>query len=63
MPPQTPIEGFKPEVREEFEQYLNTLNKARMLLMNATRWALYLRPLFDPDQKIVKPDKHEKSRF
>ncbi len=29
--------------------------------MNATRRALYLRFLSDPDQKIVKPDKHEKS--
>ena len=31
--------------------------------MNATRRALYLRFLSNQDQKIVKPDKHEKSRF
>ncbi len=50
-------------MREAFEQYLNTLHKAGKLLMNATRQALYLRFLFDPDQKIVKPDKHKKSRL
>ncbi len=63
MPRQTPIEIFKLEVEEAFEQYLNTLHKAGKLLINATRRALYLRFLFDPDQKIVKPDKYEKSRF
>ncbi len=63
MPPQTPIEAFKPKVREAFEQYLNTSHKAGKLLMDATRRALYLRFLSDPDQKIVKADKHEKSRL
>ena len=63
MPPQTPIEAFKHEVQEVFEQYLNTSHKAGKLLINATHWALYLRFLPDPDQKIVEPDKHEKSRF
>ncbi len=63
MPPQTPIEAFKLEVREVFEQYLNTSHKAGKLLMNATRRALYLRFFSDPDQKIVEPDKHKKFRF
>ena len=63
MPSQTPIEAFKPEVQEAFEQYLNILYKAWKLLMNATRRAFSLGFLSDPDQKIVKPDKHEKSRF
>ena len=31
--------------------------------MNATRQTLYLRFLSDPEQKIVKPDKNEKSRL
>ena len=31
--------------------------------MNATRWALYPRFLSDTDQKIIEPDKHEKSRL
>ena len=31
--------------------------------MNATRRAFYLRFLSDLDQKIVKPDKHKKSRL
>ncbi len=63
MPPQTLIEVFKPGVREAFEKYLNTSHKARKLLMNATRQTLYLRFLSDPEQKIVKPDKNEKSRL
>ncbi len=50
-------------MREAFEQYLNTSNKAGKLLMNATRQALYLRFLSDPDQKIVEADKYEKSRL
>ncbi len=63
MPPQMPIEAFKPEVREAFEHYLTTSHKAGKLLMNASRRALYLRFLSDPDQKIVETDKHEKSRL
>ena len=61
MPPLTPIETFKPEVQEAFEQYLNNSHKAEKLLMNATRQALYLRFFSDLDQKIVEPDKHEMS--
>ncbi len=60
MLPQTPIEAFKPEVRETFEQYLNTSYEAGKLLMNATRQAFYLQFLSDPDQKTLEPDKHEK---
>ena len=63
MPPQMPIEAFKPEVRETFEHYLTTSHKAGKLLMNASRRALYLRFLSDPDQKIVETEKHEKSRL
>lgn len=63
MPPQAPIETFKPEVREAFEKYLNTSHKAGKLLMNATCRAFYLQFLSDPDQKMVEPDKHEKSRL
>ncbi len=63
MPPQTSMETFKLEVWEAFEQYLNTSHKAGKLLINATCRALYLRFLSDPDQKIVKPDKHKKSRL
>ena len=63
MPPQTPIEAFKPKLREAFEQYLNTLHEAGKLLIKATRQALYLQFLSDPDQKIVEPDKHKNFRF
>ena len=63
MPPQTPIKVFKPEVREAFEQYLNSSHKAVKLLMNTTRQELYLRFFSDQDQKIFELDKYEKSRF
>ncbi len=63
MPPQTSIEAFEPEVREAFQQYLNTSHRAGKLLMNATCRALYLEFFSDLDQKIVEPDKHEKSRL
>ncbi len=63
MAPQTPIDAFKPEVQEACQQYLNILNKTGKLLMNATRRALYLQFLYDPDQKTVELDKYEKSRF
>ncbi len=63
MPPYTPIEAFKPEVREPFEQYLISSHKTENLLMNATRRALYLQFFSDPDQKIFEPDKHEEFRF
>ena len=54
---------FKAEVREAFEQYLNTSYKAENLLMNTTRQALYLQFFSDLDQKIVEPDKHKESRL
>ncbi len=63
MPPQTPIDVFKLEVQEAFEQYLNTSYKPGKLLMNAARRAIYRRFFSDPDQKITKLDKHEKFRF
>ena len=63
MPPQIVIEAFKPGVREAFEQYFNSSYKAEKLLMNATCQMLYLRFFSDPDHKIVKAAKHEKSRF
>ncbi len=63
MPLQTPIEAFKPEVQKAFEQYPRTSYEAEKLLMNAPRRTFYLQFFSNPDQKIVEPDKHEKSRF
>lgn len=63
MLPQTPIETFKLEVQEAFEQHPNTWHKTEKLFINATRQAFYLQLITDLDQKIVKIDKHEKFRF
>ncbi len=50
-------------MQEAFDQYLNTSHKDEKLLMNATRRAIYLQFLSDPDHKIVEPDKYEKTRL
>ena len=63
MPPQDPVQAFTPEVRAEFEAYLNASCTTNRNLMNATKRAQYLSFLADPEQKITGKDKAEKKRL
>lgn len=63
MPPQDPVQAFTPEVRADFETYLNALCTTNRNLMNATKRAQYISFFADPEQKITEKDKAEKKRL